>query len=165
MAGKPSFSRMEERSSIYQVQITGKPVNQHSPRNRQKLYMLADYVNRMDAEVLSTTYNEQYLGLGEVEEVSFWQAITSPDAIQVTPSYMDTSGAIVTGNAQSLTNVFGVLFAEDAIMTQEVNTWSAPTPFNPAGGYTNMYWHKSDRYLNDFSEKGVVLILDEEPSP
>jgi len=157
--------RMEERSSIFQVQISGKPINQHSPRSKQKLYMLADYVNRMDAEVLSTTYNEQYLGLGEVEEVSYWQAITSPDEIQVTPSYMDTSGAIVTGNAQTLTNVFGVLFDEDAIMTQEVNTWSAPTPFNAAGGYTNMYWHKSDRYLNDFSEKGVVLILDEAPSP
>ena len=157
--------RMEERSSIYQVQISGKPINQHSPRSKQKLYMLADYVNRMDAEVLSTTYNEQYLQLGEVEEVSFWQAITSPDAIQVTPSYMNTSGAIVTGNAQTLTKVFGVLFDEDAIMTQEVNTWSAPTPFNAAGGYTNMYWHKSDRYLNDFSEKGVVLLLDTAPSP
>lgn len=156
---------MEERSSLYQVQITGKPINQHSPRSKQKLYLLADYVNRLDAEVLSTTYNEQYLGLGEVEEISFWQSITNPDEIQVTPSYMDTSGAIVTGNAQTLTNVFGVLFDEDAIMTQEVNTWSAPTPFNAAGGYTNMYWHKSDRYLNDFSEKGVVLILDEEPSP
>ena len=157
--------RMEERSSIFQVQVSGKPVNQHSPRNRQKLYLLADYVNRMDAEVLSTTYNEQYLGLGEVEEVSFWQSITNPDEIKVTPSYMDTSGAIVTGNAQVLDKVFGVLFDEEAIMTTEVNTWSAPTPFNPAGGYSNMYWHKSDRYLNDFSEKGVVLILDEAPSP
>ena len=30
---------------------------------------------------------------------------------------------------------------------------------------TARYWHKNDRYLNDFSEKGVVLILDEVPSP
>lgn len=154
--------RMEERSSIYQVQITGKPINQHSPRDRQKLYLLADYVNRMDAEVLSTTYNEQYLELGEVEEVSFWQSISSPDEVKVTPSYMNTSGAIVTGAAQTLSAVFGVLFDEEAVMTQEVNTWSAPTPFNAAGGYSNMYWHKADRYLNDFSEKGVVLLLDSE---
>ena len=156
--------RMEERSSIYQVQITGKPINQHSPRDRQKLYLLADYVNRMDAEVLSTTYNEQYLELGEVEEVSFWQSISSPDEVKVTPSYMNTSGAIVTGAAQTLSKVFGVLFDEEAVMTQEVNTWSAPTPFNAAGGYSNMYWHKADRYLNDFSEKGVVLLLDQASS-
>ena len=46
-------------------------------------------------------------------------------------------------------------------MTQEVNQWNAPTPFNVAGGYTNFYFHKSDRYLNDFTEKGVVLLLDQ----
>lgn len=152
--------RMEERSSLFQQNITGKVVNQHTPRDRQKLYLLADYVNRMDAEVLSTTYNEEYLQIGDFEEVSYWQSISSPDAIQVTPGYMDASGAIVTGAAQSMSKVFGILFDEEAVMTQEVNQWNAPTPFNVAGGYTNFYWHKSDRYLNDFTEKGVVLLLD-----
>jgi len=152
--------RMEERSSLFQQNITGKVVNQHTPRDRQKLYLLADYVNRMDAEVLSTTYNEEYLQIGDFEEVSYWQSISSPDAIQVTPGYMDDTGAIVTGAAQSMSKVFGILFDEEAVMTQEVNQWNAPTPFNVAGGYTNFYWHKSDRYLNDFTEKGVVLLLD-----
>lgn len=152
--------RMEERSSLFQQNITGKVVNQHTPRDRQKLYLLADYVNRMDAEVLSTTYNEEYLQISDFEEVSYWQSISSPDAIQVTPGYMDATGAIVTGAAQSMSKVFGILFDEEAIMTQEVNQWNAPTPFNVAGGYTNFYWHKSDRYLNDFTEKGVVLLLD-----
>lgn len=152
--------RMEERSSLFQQNITGKVVNQHTPRDRQKLYLLADYVNRMDAEVLSTTYNEEYLQIGDFEEVSYWQSISNPDAIQVTPGYMNATGAIVTGAAQSMSKVFGILFDEEAVMTQEVNQWNAPTPFNVAGGYTNFYWHKSDRYLNDFTEKGVVLLLD-----
>ena len=152
--------RMEERSSLFQQNITGKVVNQHTPRDRQKLYLLADYVNRMDAEVLSTTYNEEYLQIGDFEEVSYWQSISSPDAIQVTPGYMNATGAIVSGAAQTMSKVFGILFDEEAIMTQEVNQWNAPTPFNVAGGYTNFYWHKSDRYLNDFTEKGVVLLLD-----
>ena len=152
--------RMEERSSLFQQNITGKVVNQHTPRDRQKLYLLADYVNRMDAEVLSTTYNEEYLQIGDFEEVSYWQSISSPDAIQVTPGYMDATGAIVSGAAQTMSKVFGILFDEEAVMTQEVNQWNAPTPFNVAGGYTNFYWHKSDRYLNDFTEKGVVLLLD-----
>lgn len=152
--------RMEERSSLFQQNITGKVVNQHTPRDRQKLYLLADYVNRMDAEVLSTTYNEEYLQIGDFEEISYWQSISSPDAIKVTPGYMDATGAIVSGTAQTMSKVFGILFDEEAIMTQEVNQWNAPTPFNVAGGYTNFYWHKSDRYLNDFTEKGVVLLLD-----
>lgn len=153
--------RMEERSSLFQQNITGAVVNQHTPRDKQKLYLLADYVNRMDAEVLSTTYNEQYLGIGDFEEVSFWQSIAAPDEIKVSPAYMGNTGAIVNGAAQSMAKVFGVLFDEEAVMTQEVNQWNAPTPFNVAGGYTNFYFHKSDRYLNDFTEKGVVLLLDE----
>lgn len=153
--------RMEERSGLFQQNITGKVVNQHTPRDRQKLYLLADYVNRMDAEVLSTTYNEQYLGIGDFEEVSFWQSISSPDSVKVSPAYMDATGAIVNGAAQDISKVFGVLFDEEAVMTQEVNQWNAPTPFNVAGGYTNFYFHKSDRYLNDFTEKGIVLLLDE----
>lgn len=154
--------RMEERSSMLQVNISGKTVVQHTPRDRQKLYLLADYVNRMDAEVLSTTYNEQYLGIGDFEEVSFWQSIQNPDELKVTPTYLNGSnGNITNGTAQVMSKVFGVLFDEEAVMTQEVNQWNAPTPFNVAGGYTNFFFHKSDRYLNDFTEKGVVLLLDQ----
>lgn len=154
--------RMEERSTMYQVTIYQKPIVQHTPRDRQKLYLLADYVNRMDAEVLSTTYNEQYLGIGDFEEVSFWQSIQNPDEIKVTPTYLDpTNGNVKNGTAQVMSKVFGVLFDEEAVMTQEVNQWNAPTPFNVAGGYTNFFFHKSDRYLNDFTEKGVVLLLDQ----
>lgn len=157
---KTLSNRMEERSSIYQVNITNKTVNQHTPKERQKLYLLSDYVNRMDAEVLSTTYNDNYLKIGDFEEVSYWQSIENPDEIKVSPAYMSTAGAVVNGAAQTMSKVFGVLFDEEAVMTQEVNQWNAPTPFNVAGGYTNFYWHKSDRYLNDFSEKGVVFLLD-----
>ena len=154
--------RMEERSSMFQVNISGKTVVQHTPRDRQKLYLLADYVNRMDAEVLSTTYNQQYLGIGDFEEVSFWQSIQNPDEIKVTPTYLNASnGNVASGTAQVMSKVFGVLFDEEAVMTQEVNQWNAPTPFNVAGGYTNFFFHKSDRYLNDFTEKGVVLLLDQ----
>ena len=70
-------------------------------------------------------------------------------------------GVVGSGTAQVMSKVFGVLFDEEAVMTQEVNQWNAPTPFNVAGGYTNFFFHKSDRYLNDFTEKGVVLLLDQ----
>ena len=115
----------------------------------------------MRSEVLSTTFNDELLRLGDVEEVSFWQSPNSPEEINVNPSYMNNSGVIVNAAAQNVTNIFGVLFDEEAIMTQSVNEWSAPTPFNAAGGYVNTYWHASNRYLNDFTEKGTVLLIAE----
>lgn len=152
--------RMTERSIIYQQNVTGKAISRHTPKARQKLYISAPEINRMDAEVLSITFNEDRLNLGEVESVGYWQSIETPNSVSVTPSYMGTDGTIVNGSAQVVDNIFGLLFDEEAIMVQSVNEWSAPTPFNPAGGYTNTYWHQSNRYLNDFTEKGVLFLLD-----
>ena len=156
--------RMTERSTIYQQNVTGKEISRHTPKARQKLYISAPQINRMDAEVLSITFNDDRLNLGEVESVGYWQSIQTPDEVNVNPAYMDATGAIVNGAAQNVQNIFGLLFDEEAIMFQSVNEWSAPTPFNAAGGYTNTFWHQSNRYLNDFTEKGVLFLLDEATS-
>ena len=156
--------RMTERSTIYQQNVTGKEISRHTPKARQKLYISAPQINRMDAEVLSITFNDDRLNLGEVESVGYWQSIQTPDEVNVNPAYMDATGAIVNGAAQNVQNIFGLLFDEEAIMVQSVNEWSAPTPFNAAGGYTNTFWHQSNRYLNDFTEKGVLFLLDEATS-
>ena len=153
--------RMSERSQLYQVNVTGKPVMRHTPRQRQKLYISAEYYNRMATDVMSTTFNPDKIALGDFETVGYWQAIDSPTSVKVNPVYMNTSGALVNGAAQTVDNIFGLLFDEEAIMIQTVNEWSAPSPFNAAGGYTNTFWHQSVRYLNDFNEKGILLLLDE----
>lgn len=157
---KTISDRMTERSIIYQQNVTGKAISRHTPKARQKFYVSAPDLNRMDAEVLSVTFNEDRLNLGEVESVGYWQSINDPTKVSVSPSYMATDGTITAGSAQVVENIFGLLFDEEAIMIQSVNEWSAPTPFNAAGGYTNTFWHQSNRYLNDFSEKGVLFLLD-----
>ena len=157
---KTISDRMTERSIIYQQNVTGKAISRHTPKARQKFYVSAPDLNRMDAEVLSVTFNADRLNLGEVESVGYWQSINDPTKVSVSPSYMATDGTITAGSAQVVENIFGLLFDEEAIMIQSVNEWSAPTPFNAAGGYTNTFWHQSNRYLNDFSEKGVLFLLD-----
>lgn len=153
--------RFTERTVKYQINVTNKAISRHTPKARQKLYVSAPELNRMKSEVLSTTFNEELLRLGDVESVGYWQSPDSPEEINVTPAYMNNSGVIVNATAQNITNIFGVLFDEEAIMTQSVNEWSAPSPFNAAGGYTNTFWHASNRYLNDFTEKGTVLLVAE----
>ena len=153
--------KFTERTVKYQINVTNKAISRHTPKARQKFYVSAPELNRMKSEVLSVTFNEELLKLGDVEAVGYWQSPDTPEEIHVTPSYMNNSGVIVNAAAQNITNIFGVLFDEEAIMTQSVNEWSAPTPFNAAGGYTNTFWHASNRYLNDFTEKGTVLLIAE----
>ena len=152
---------MSERSVKYHMNIEGKPISRHTPKDRQKLYMYAANVNEIEASVLSSVYHDGYLKGMDFETVSYWQSIETPMGISIKPSYIDNTGAVVTSPENVVqSNILGVLFDEEAVGITTVNTWSAPAPFNARGGYTNTFWHYTDRYFNDLTENGVVFLLD-----
>lgn len=153
-------SLMTERSQKYQINVTGKIINRHTPKELQKIYLYAPLLKEMEARVLADTYNDNFLRYADVEDVNYWQSIESPMSINVTPSYMKPDGTIDTAEAQSITNIAGVLFDRDALGYTTVNEWSATTPLNAKGGYWNTFHHFTERWWNDFTEKGVVLLLD-----
>lgn len=152
---------LEERSLLYHVNVTGKEIMRHTPRRNQKLYLASQQMNKIDATALSQTFHDNYLKLMDYEAVSYWQSIQTPYGIQATPTYMNESGALVTpAEAVALSPVLGVLFDEEAVGITTVNQWSQATPMNARGGYHNIFWHFTDRYWNDFTENGIVLLLD-----
>ena len=151
---------MTERSVEFQINVTNKAISRHTPYDMQKLYLYGPLLNAMDARVLGDTFHENFLEYADVEAVNYWQAIDNPMQIKVTPSYMNASGQIVTAAEQSITNLVGVLFDRDALGYTTVNEWSATTPLNAKGGYWNTFHHFTERWYNDFTEKGIVLLLD-----
>ena len=153
-------SLMTERSNMFQTNITGKPVMRHTPYENQNVYMFAPDRYGMEARVLADTFHDNYLKYADVETVNFWQSILTPERISVTPSYLDATGAIVTGSAAVIDDIFGVVVDDDTMGYTVVNQWSAMTPLNAKGGYWNMFLHFTDRYWTDYTEKGIVLKLD-----
>lgn len=151
---------MTARSDKFQMGITGKPIYRHTPYRDQRVYFLADYLEAMSAQVLADTYHENFLRYADVEAVDFWQAIDNPDEIQVTPVYIDASGAVTTGTAQTMSNVIGVIFDRDAMGYNIFNDTLESTPFNAAGQYYNLYSHMDVQLQNDFTEKIVVFTLN-----
>lgn len=151
---------MTERSTKYQVNITGKVVNRHTPLQRQKVYMATDMLNAINARVLADAYHDDFLRLSDVESVNFWQSIDSPSTLKVTPEMLQADGTIDTEEAQTIDNLVGVIFDEDALGYTVIHNWSATTPFNVKGGYWNTNHVFTERYWNDFTEKGVILLLD-----
>lgn len=150
---------MTERTTNFHVNLTDKPIPRHTPLDKQKVYLYAPDIHDMEASVLSAVYHDEYLKKVDFETVNFWQAINDPTKLSITATYMQASGELTTKEVVQ-DNVFGVIFDEEALGYTVVNTWSAPAPFNAAGGYTNVYHHFTDRYWNDFTENGVVLLLD-----
>ena len=152
--------RFTERSLLYQTNVTGHDIYRHTPKDRQRLYIYSPFLAKIDAQVFASVYNPEYLQMGDREEVSYWQSIQTPDEINVTPSQIvAATGAYEAGNAVNA-KVLGVLMDYEAAGITQVHEWSAPTPFNPAGGYTNVFYHMDLRGWNDLTEKGIVLCLD-----
>ena len=151
---------MTERSLAMQTVVNGLPINQHTPKARQKMMVYAPASNMMTTMAVADVYHEELLRMGAYESVNFWQSIQTPDTVQVTPSRIGANGAVVTGSAVNQANVFGVLFDEEAAGYATTQQWSSPAPFNARGGYTTIWLHETQRLWNDHSEKGVVLLLD-----
>lgn len=152
---------LTERSQKFHINVTGKEISRHTPQNKQKLYLFSEYLKDMDASVLSSVYNDNYLKFTDYEQVNFWQSIDTPDGISVKASYMKPDGTIATDDTGTATgNIFGALFDEEAVGITTCGQWSSASRFNARGGYTNFWYHFNDRYYNDFTENGIVFLLD-----
>ena len=151
---------MTERSQMFQVQVSGHELNRHTPFERQKVYLLNWLLNNIDARVLAETYNYKFLEFADVEAVNYWQAIQNPDQISITPTVLQADGSLDTGSAVTQSNVMGVIFDEEAIGITVMNEFTGLTPLNVRGEYWNQYFNYVIRYFNDFTEKGIVLLLD-----
>lgn len=151
---------MSERSGLFQQKITGKSINRHTPLADQKVYFLADFMDAMDAQVLADTYHDNYLKYADVEKVSYWQAIDSPDKINLNPCvYIDSSAAVATATV-SEDNIMGVIFDRDACGYNIYQNDLQTSPYNAAGQYYNIFSHVRVQTQNDLTEKGCVLLLD-----
>lgn len=151
---------MTENSLMYQTVITGKPVLRHTPVQNQKVYLYSPARHQMDARVLADTYHDTYLRYADVESVNYWQSIKTPDAVNVTPSYTTTAGAVATGEAVSQSGIFGLIFDEDAMGYALLDRRMIPTSVNASGIYRNLWWHFKGKVFQDNTEKAVVLLLN-----
>ena len=152
--------QMTERSVKFQMNVVGKEIQRHTPYADQRVYVLSKALAEIKAMVKSTTYNDDYLSLADVEAVGYWQSIDNPDEIKTTPNYIDGTGAVVVGTAQSMSNVFGVIFDRDAIGYNIFDDSIDTTPFEAKHKYWTVYHHADIQWTNDLTEKGLVLLLD-----
>lgn len=151
---------MSERSQIFQINVTGKPINQHTERDNLKVKMYAPFMNAINARVRANTFDNTYLRMADTEAMNYWQSIQTPAAIDVTPSYLNESGVIVTGERQQASDIIGVMYDVDAMGIVTQNERAMSTPFNARGHYSNIFYSYVQKWYTDFTEKGIILKLD-----
>lgn len=153
--------QMTERSELFQQKITGYNIYRHTPVEDQKFFVNADFLEHIKAEVLSTTYHNDLLTLGDVEPVGYWQAIKSPTSIDCKPVYVDNTGAVtVASSAVNELDIVGVLFDRDAMGYCIADDSIETSPYNAYGQYYNIFSHMRVQLQNDLTEKIVIFQLD-----
>lgn len=152
---------LTERSLIYHQNVTDKEISRHTPYDKQNVYLLSEERFQMEARVLADTYHDNYLKLADTAILNFWQSITSPNQISITPTYMDTDGSLKTPeSAVAQSNVFGLITDVEAAGYTIVNQRTTSAAYNGKGEFQNFWLKFTDRYWNDFTENAVVLLLD-----
>lgn len=147
-------------STMFQTVISGKPILRHTPVEMQRIYMYSPLLRQIEARVLADTYHDTFLKYADVEALPYWQSIQTRDTVSVTPVYTGTDGSAVTGSAQVVENVVGLIFDRDAMGMTILDRRVLSTSLNSKGLYRNIHVHAKQRVAFDSSEKMTLLTLD-----
>lgn len=152
---------MTEYSIKFHTNLDDGVVMRHTPKEYQRLYLYAPVFYQTTSRVLADTYHESFLKLPGAEMVNFWQNIDDPARIHVlAPQYLGADGTVVTAADVNQDNVFGVLFDMEALGYSPILTRTKSSPYNASGEYRNIFWKFNERHWLDFTENGVVFLLD-----
>lgn len=135
----------------------------HTPLEKQRLIMYAPLFRDVEAMVLPEIFNTQYLDLAkQYEGVEFWQNLNDGAAVSVTPAINNIaspSSGQIQGSSVSLDYVCGLLYDEDALMTQFGLEAAYSTYLNPRKLYRNLWWTFCRNLISDVTENAVLFIM------
>ena len=149
--------------------LTGKAILRHTPKEKQKVFMYADFFRKAEAIVKPAIFNPEYLDFGkQAELVEYWQGISSPSSISVTPAIPDfdstspTYGTQIAGSAVAEDMVLGVLFDEEACMTCMQADSAGTSPLEVRKMYRNLVNHFHKLAISDMSENGIIFYMNDD---
>lgn len=153
--------KMGERSIKYHMNLTGAEVMRFTDKPNMRKWISDRVLNNITAVAQSVTYNADKISniADGAKKITFWQNIEDPYSVQATDAYLDVAtGQVAEDSTPVLVeNIIGILFDRDALGMVKRSTWSAATPFNPRGGYYNLFWHWTNTTWNSFDENFVLL--------
>ena len=140
----------------------------HTPKDRQKLLLYSPLMTEAEARIMPEIFNPEYLSLDNYEGVEFWQNQNDPmgvDVIPAIPDSVNTGFPTIAGAEVKDIKVLGVLFDEDALMTQFMLDRSYTTPLEARKAYRNIWWSYMKNAICDFTENGVLFYMEDPATP
>lgn len=157
-------------SPAKQITVDGQTKNlvllRHTPKDRQKVVLYKPAIISATANVLPKIFNPQMLDINKYEGVDYWQFEDEALAptINVTPTIPDGLGGQKKADAVTIPYVLGCIFDEDACLIDYVLERGYSTSVEARKGYRNLWLHYAFNSINDFTEKGVLLVMMDPPT-
>lgn len=168
------YSEYLKKSSVnYHVNIS-KTVNgetynllRHTPYDRQRVMLYQPLFVEAEAQVLPEIFRPEYLDIKtQYEPVLWWQNENDPAAIDVVPSIPNfTTGVQGAGDEVKLDYVVGMIFDEDAVMSDFQLDDANTTPLEARKRFRNTWYTMARNGLNDFTEKGILFYMADPSEP
>ena len=135
----------------------------HTPKADQRFFYYKPLIEKAKAVVMPEIFNPEYLTVDQGEGVTYWQSNKARMEINCKPAIPNTSNpAEQTAAANAVNaNILGVLFDKDACITNFQFNGADTTPVEARKKYRNTWYHNAKNSINDFTENGIIFIMDD----
>lgn len=162
---------MTYRSAVYHHAPdgpNGEILLRHTPKDKQRFICYNPFWLKARAMVMPEIFSPQYLREPQFEAVDYWQSFEDGPAINVTPAIPDldstsgTFGTQIAGDPVELDYVLGILYDEDAIMTDFQLERTDTTVLESRKHYRNIWWSFAKNAINDYSENAIIFTMEDD---
>ena len=166
---KEYSDRLTDRSARFHDPMTKTVggVNYHilrpTPKADQRLILYGPLMKKVEALVMPEIFGPKYLDLGEnYESVNYWQANDGTNDMAInytTGTYDHVTGLQIAGNNVQLSNVVGLLFDRDALLTDMQLEVAHTTPVEARKGYRNTWLTFEKNIILDQTENAILFYM------
>lgn len=153
---------LTEYTSAFHLNPTGGYIQRHTPKADQRIFVYNRNLHDIGARVLADTFNSSMVSeaVPYTASLNFFQALSTPDSVSVTPAYIDGSGAQVTAEPVTVNNIFAVIADRDALGTNYHDQSVDVSPFDARNKRYNYWYNEARRYWVDVTENSILFTLD-----
>lgn len=147
----------------------GRVLLRHTPAAKQRFMCYAPFWDDARAMVMPEIFRPEFLAEPRFEAVDFWQSFDGGPEINVTPAIPDFDSTSATyktqiqGSAVNLSYVLGVLYDEDALMTDFQLERANVTSLEARKNYRNSWLSIARNSIADLTENSIIFVM-EDPS-
>ena len=137
----------------------------HTPIDKQRLMLYNPLFIDAESYVFPEIFNTKFLDIGkQYEGIDFWQSISTPEKVDVTPAILGPGADTVAGDNVKIDYVVGLLYDVDALMVDYQLDDVSTTPEEARKHYRNTWWTFCRNAIYDPTENMILYYMADESS-